>query len=101
MKISKIISPCISICKNDPKTDLCFGCARTDEEKNLEKSKTTNEWKKNNLITLQGRMKESQLITFKKSYDEKIQFGKLVYSKNLKNKPQYNPTIANNIISKF
>ncbi len=66
MKDIKIISPCISICKNDPKTDLCFG----------------------NLITLQGRMKESQLITFKKSYDEKIQFGKLVYSKNLKNKPQ-------------
>ena len=27
MKDIKIISPCISICKNDPKTDLCFGCA--------------------------------------------------------------------------
>ena len=44
--------------------------------------------KKNNLIALQSRMKESQLMTFKKSYDEKIKFGKLVYSKNLKNKPQ-------------
>ena len=89
MKNIKIISPCISICKNDPKTDLCFGCARSTEEKKIWKlPETTNEWKKNNLITLQRRMKETQLITFKKSYDEKIQFGKLVYSKNLKNKPQ-------------
>ena len=89
MNNTKIISPCISICKNDPKTGLCFGCARSTEEKKIWKlPETTNEWKKNNLITLKGRMKESQLMTFKKSYDEKIQFGKLVYSKNLKNKPQ-------------
>ena len=89
MNNTKIISPCISICKNDPKTDLCFGCARSGEEKKIWKlPETTNEWKKNNLITLQGRMKKTQLMTFKKSYDEKIQFGKLVYSKNLKNKPQ-------------
>ena len=80
----KIISPCISICKNDPKTGLCFGCARSTEEKKIWKlPETTNEWKKNNLITLQDRMKESQLKTFKRSYDEKVKFGKLVYSKNL------------------
>ena len=89
MKDIKIISPCISICKNDPKTDLCFGCARSTEEKKIWKlPETTNEWKKNNLITLQDRMKDSQLETFKKSYDEKVKFGKLVYSKNLENKPQ-------------
>ena len=85
----KIISPCISICKNDPKTGLCFGCARSTEEKKIWKlPETTNDWKKNHLITLQDRMKESQLETFKKSYDEKVKFGKLVYSKNLENKPQ-------------
>ena len=84
----KIISPCISICKNDPKTGFCYGCARTDQEKKIWKiPETTNEWKKDNLITLQNRMKESQLETFKKSYDEKVQFGKLVYFKNLKNEP--------------
>ena len=33
------------------------------------------------------RMKESQLKTFKQSYDEKLEFGKLVYSKNSKKKP--------------
>ena len=84
MNNTKIISPCISICKNDPKTGLCFGCARNTEEKKIWKiPETTNEWKKNNLITLQDRMKDSQLETFKKSYDEKVKFGKLVYSKNL------------------
>lgn len=27
-----IKSPCISICKIDPKTDLCLGCSRTLQE---------------------------------------------------------------------
>tara|TARA_A100001011_G_scaffold256050_1_gene264306 strand:+ start:617 stop:763 length:147 start_codon:yes stop_codon:yes gene_type:complete len=43
----KLISPCISICKTDPLTGYCYGCARTDEEKNLWKNeKTTIQWKK-------------------------------------------------------
>ena len=29
-----IISPCISICKTDPKTGYCYGCGRNNEEKN-------------------------------------------------------------------
>ena len=46
----KIISPCISICKTDPVTGFCYGCARTNEEKKLWKEeKTSNEWKKENL----------------------------------------------------
>jgi len=28
-----IVSPCISICKTDPKTGYCYGCGRTNEEK--------------------------------------------------------------------
>ena len=39
-------------------------------------------------------MSETQLKTFNQSYDEKIKFGKLVYSKNLKKKPKPNPTTA-------
>ena len=85
----KFIRPCISICKSDPKTGFCFGCARTDEEKKIWKNpETTIEWKKENLKVLTSRMSETQLKTFNNSYDEKIKFGKLVYSKNLKNKPQ-------------
>ena len=89
MNNSKIISPCISICKNDPNTGYCFGCARTNEEKKIWKNpETTGEWKKENLDILMGRMSESQLKTFEQSYKEKIKFGKLVYSKNLKKEPQ-------------
>ena len=89
MNNSKIISPCISICKSDPSNGFCYGCARTDEEKKIWKNPdTTGEWKKENLDILMGRMSESQLKTFEQSYKEKIKFGKLVYSKNLKKEQQ-------------
>ena len=46
----KIISPCISICKTDPVSGFCYGCARTNEEKKFWKDdNTTNEWKSENL----------------------------------------------------
>ena len=35
----KIISPCISICRTDPVTGFCYGCARTNEEKKNGKMK--------------------------------------------------------------
>ena len=28
-----IVSPCISICKTDPKTVYCYGCCRSNDEK--------------------------------------------------------------------
>ena len=47
--VNKIISPCISICKTDPVTGYCYGCARTNEEKiNWKNEKTSNEWKNKN-----------------------------------------------------
>ena len=36
---NKVISPCISICKTDPVTGYCYGCARTNDEKNYGKMK--------------------------------------------------------------
>ena len=47
---NKVISPCISICRTDPVTGYCYGCARTNEEKKLWKSDNTeNQWKEGNL----------------------------------------------------
>ena len=84
----KIISPCISICKTDFNKGQCYGCARTEEEKKIWKNpETTNEWKSNNLILIKKRMSESQLKTFEKSYNEKLEFGKLINSNSLKKKP--------------
>ena len=78
----KIISPCISICKTDPRSGFCYGCARTDEEKKIWKiSETSNEWKNKNLLEIQSRMSGWQLDTFKDSYKNKIREGISIYKK--------------------
>ena len=83
----KIISPCISICKTDPVTGYCYGCARTDEEKKLWKDENTNnEWKSKNLETIVSRMEGWQLDTFKESYNHKIKNGISLFKKNLINR---------------
>ena len=80
----KIISPCISICKTDPITGYCYGCARTEEEKKIWKNEKTNEeWKKKNLEIIVSRMQGWQLNTFKESYDHKIKEGISLFKKNL------------------
>ena len=80
----KIISPCISICKTDPKTGYCYGCARTNEEKILWKNENTDDmWKKNNLNLLHKRMSGWQLETFKESYSNKIRTGISLFKQNL------------------
>ncbi len=81
---NKIISPCISICKTDPLTGFCYGCARTNEEKKIWKEeKTTREWKIKNLNEITQRMKGWQLNTFKESYDHKIKEGISLFKKKL------------------
>ncbi len=82
--MSKIISPCISICKTDPVTGFCYGCTRTDEEKKMWKNETTNDtWKSENLILITSRMKGWQLETFKESYSHKMSNGISLFKKNL------------------
>ena len=79
-----IISPCISICKTDPVTGYCYGCARKEEEKKLWKNENTNnEWKLNNLELITSRMKGWQLKTFKESYNHKMSHGISLFKKNL------------------
>ena len=84
----KFISPCISICKVILKLVFVMDVLELMKRKDLEKSETTDEWKKGNLKILTSRMSETQLKTFNQSYNEKIKFGKLVYSKNLEKKPK-------------
>ena len=80
----KIISPCISICKTDPVTGYCYGCARTNEEKKLWKDEKIDiEWKIKNLDEITSRMKGWQLETFKESYNHKVKKGISLYKKSL------------------
>ena len=80
---SKVISPCISICKTDPLTGYCYGCARTNKEKVTWKNeKTSNQWKSDNINELIKRMTGWQLETFKESYKHKIKTGISIFKKN-------------------
>ena len=84
---NKIISPCISICKTDPVTGYCYGCARTNEEKiNWKDEKTSDNWKVENLKIILGRMQGWQLETFKESYRHKKDNGISLFKKKLKEK---------------
>ena len=81
-----IISPCISICKTDPQTGYCYGCGRNNEEKKLWKLEaTTNQWKNDNLISIQKRLTGWQLESFKNSYKYKTENGISLFKKSLNN----------------
>ena len=81
---NKVISPCISICKTDPVTGYCYGCARTNDEKKIWKNENTKkDWKKKNLKEIISRMKGWQLDTFKESYKHKLDKGISQFKKNL------------------
>jgi predicted Fe-S protein YdhL (DUF1289 family) len=84
MNSKNIISPCISICKTDPRTGYCYGCARTNEEKIIWKDeKTKTVWKKENLNLLILRMSGWQLETFKESYLNKTKTGLSLFKQNM------------------
>ena len=75
-KIKKIISPCISICRTDPRTGYCYGCARTNEDKKKwANTNTSNGWKIKNFQLIKERMSGWQLETFKESYENKCRKG--------------------------
>ena len=79
-----VVSPCISICRTDPVTGYCYGCARNNEEKRIWKDQaTTDEWKNKNLKEIQERMTGWQLESFKESYDHKVNKGMSLLKKNL------------------
>ena len=90
VKVSKfkknmIISPCISICKTDPVTGLCYGCARNNEEKRMWKDEnTSDEWKIKNLEEIKSRLSGWQLESFKQSYNNKIKEGISLFNKEQK-----------------
>ena len=80
----KVISPCISICKTDPVTGYCYGCARTNDEKRIWKNENTKkDWKIKNLEEITSRMEGWQLKTFKESYKYKINNGISLFKKKL------------------
>ena len=79
---NKVTSPCISICKTDPVTCYCYGCARTNDEKKIWKDEDTkDQWKEENLKIITTRMQGWQLETFKESYEHKKNKGISLFKK--------------------
>ena len=84
MEQEKVTSPCISICKTDPLSGYCYGCGRTNEEKNTWKDEnTSNEWKIKNLEDLKNRLSDWQLKAFEESYKSKVETGLSLIKKKL------------------
>ena len=84
IKSDEVVSPCISICRTDPRTGYCYGCARTNEEKIMWKNESAKFiWKKKNLKLLIQRMSGWQLETFQQSYSNKIKTGLSLYKQSL------------------
>ncbi len=77
-----VVSPCISICKMDPVTGYCYGCGRSNNDKKTWKDeKTTDLWKKQNLLEIQKRLTGWQLESFKESYKNKLENGISLFKK--------------------
>ncbi len=80
-----IVSPCIIICKSDPKTGYCYGCGRSNEEKKIWKhEETSDQWKKDNIETIKKRLTVWQLKNFEESYTYKIKNGISLLKKSKK-----------------
>ena len=81
-----IVSPCISICKTDPKTGYCYGCGRSNDEKKIWKLEdTSDKWKNDNLIDIKSRLTGWQLDSFNDSYKHKVKNGISLFKKKLIN----------------
>ena len=85
--MNKVISPCISICKTDPSTGYCYGCGRTNDEKEIWKNEdTSNEWKLNQITEIKSRLSGWQLSSFEESYNFKQKNGVSLLKHKLLNK---------------
>lgn len=79
-----VMSPCISICKTDPLTGFCYGCARTNDEKIIWKNPDTlNSWKEENIVKLKNRLTGWQKTSFEESYLCKKTTGMSLIKKKL------------------
>jgi hypothetical protein len=67
-----------------PQNGYCYRCGRNNEEKKLWKSEdTSNQWKNDNLTSIQKRLTSWQLESFKDSYKHKLENSISLFKKNL------------------
>ena len=59
MSKNKLIDPCIGLCKFDPVTGYCYGCACTLQDRNKWTNGTSDTWKSKNLHDIKRRLSNS------------------------------------------
>ena len=84
MNEQNVVSPCISVCKTDPISGFCYGCARSNEDKKAWKDEnTSNEWKLKNIEEIRNRLNGFVLEAFNESYKSKQETGLSLIKKKL------------------
>ena len=84
MNEQNIVSPCISVCKTEPISGLCYGCGRSSEDKkNWKDENTSNEWKLKNIEEIRNRLNGFVLEAFNESYKSKQETGLSLIKKKL------------------
>ena len=84
MNEQNVVSPCISVCKTDPISGFCYGCARSIEDKKAWKDEnTSNEWKLKNIEEIRNRLNGFVLEAFNESYKSKQETGLSLIKKKL------------------
>ena len=59
MSKNKLIDPCIGLCKFDPVTGYCYGCACTLQDRNQWTNGASDTWKSKNLHDIKRRLSNS------------------------------------------
>ena len=59
MSKNKLIDPCIGLCKFDPVTGYCYGCACTLQDRHKWTNGASDTWKSKNLHDIKRRLSNS------------------------------------------
>jgi len=59
MSKNKLIDPCIGLCKFDPVTGYCYGCACTLQDRHQWTNGAADTWKSKNLHDIKRRLSNS------------------------------------------
>jgi hypothetical protein len=59
MSKNNLFDPCIGLCKFDPVTGYCYGCACTLQDRNKWKDGASDTWKSKNLHDIKRRLSNS------------------------------------------
>ena len=80
MSKNKLFDPCIGLCKFDPVTGYCYGCACTLQDRNQWTNGASDTWKSKNLHDIKRRLSNSwPLNSWMTNYKYKQEKGESLF----------------------